>query len=225
MMHRTKPEFKYFADTMHILSCECELIGIEEAVNLIKTRQSPATPKCAFTFDDGLEECYDFAAPVLDDYHINAAFFINPHFVEGDKEYIKHFTEDVIKSPGKKPMRWDKIRQLHNSGHVIGAHTLDHILTASDNIEELRHQIEDCRKIIEANVGNNCNYFAWPFGKLEHTNEIAVRIACETYDYVFSQSDYRHYYSFEGKVINRRHFEPFWPVSHINYFLSKSVSY
>lgn len=41
------------------------------------------------------------------------------------------------------------------------------------------------------------------------------------YKYVFSQSDYKHYLSYGDKVINRRHFEFWWSLSHILYFLSK----
>lgn len=54
----------------------------------------------------------------------------------------------------------------------------------------------------------------------EHANQSSIDIACKYYKYVFSQSDYKHYFSFGGRVINRRHFEPFWPVKHVSYFLS-----
>ena len=64
--------------------------------------------------------------PVLEDYGVNAALFINPNFVEGDEAYIRHFTESTVLTPGKRPMRWDALRRLRDRGHVIGAHTLDH---------------------------------------------------------------------------------------------------
>ena len=91
--------------------------------------------------------------------------------------------------------------------------------------EELEHQIGDCKKVIEERLGSRCEYFAFPYGRLEHANPKSIEIACKHYKYVFSQSDYKHYYSFDGRVINRRHFEPFWPVNHVRYFLSCKKTY
>lgn len=223
--HRVHPDSSYMEYMLNELSYVANFIRIEEAVRMILTHIEPDEPLIAFTFDDGFEECYDAIAPELEKYEINAAFFVNPNFVEGDDEYIKHFTEITTLSPGKRPMRWNQIIDLSKRGFIIGAHTMDHYLTASSDIDELKHQIVDCKAIIEDKTGVSCDYFAWPYGKLEQTNKQAVEIACDNYKYVFSQSDYRNYFSFEGKVINRRHFEPSWPVNHVKYFLSKQKHY
>ena len=89
-----------------------------------------------------------------------------------------------------------------------------------DDDEKLEYEIGECKKIIENEIGSLCEYFAFPYGRMEHANPMSIDIACKYYKYVFSQSDYKHYFSFNGRVINRRHFEPFWPISHVNYFLS-----
>lgn len=225
MAHPVRPDALQFDRMLSALERQVRFVRIEEAVALIVSRAEPDEPLVAFTFDDGFAECRDVIALVLEKHGTNAAFFINPNFVEGDGDYIRRFTEEVVKSPGKSPMRWQEVLELQNRGHIIGAHTLDHALTAIGDEDALRHQIVDCRAVIEAHTGVPCEYFAWPFGRLEHTNEAAVRMACATYRHVFSQSDHRHYLSFGGRVINRRHFEPFWPVSHVRYFLSCRKSY
>lgn len=225
MVHPLKPETGIVERMMSALARQVHFVRFEEAVALIVSRAEPDEPLVAFTFDDGFSECLTMVAPVLEKYGVNAAFFINPHFVEGDEAYIRNFTEMVVNSPGKRPLRWLELLELQRRGHVIGAHTLDHALTAIGDEDALRHQIVDCRAVIEAHTGVPCEYFAWPFGRLEHTNEAAVRMACAAYRHVFSQSDYRHYLSFDGRVINRRHFEFFWPVSHVRYFLSCRKSY
>lgn len=224
-VHSTTPDAAVAERCLEALSRQARFIRIEEAVRLIVSRTVVDEPLLAFTFDDGFEECLTVIAPVLEKYGTNAAFFVNPHFVEGDEEYIRCFTEKVVRTPGKHPMRWEDLRQLQQRGHVIGAHTLDHYLTASEDTAELQHQIVDCRRVMETHLGQPCTYFAWPFGRLEQTNEQAVALACSCYDFVFSQSDYRHYFSFDGRVINRRHFELCWPESHILYFLSRKKNY
>lgn len=225
MTHLTAPDLKYMERLMSQLSKEVKFIRIEEAVKMIENHEQPEEPLCAFTFDDGFEECYDCIAPVLEQYGINAIFFMNPNFVEGDESYVRHFTDVTVHTPGKRPMRWGQLKDLQERGFIIGAHTMDHYLTASDDERELEYQIVSCRKVIEEHLGGSCDYFAWPYGRIEHTTPKAVAMACETYSHVFSQTDYRHYFSFNGKVLNRRHFEPFWPISHVKYFLSKSISY
>lgn len=120
-------------------------------------------------------------------------------------------------TPDKRPMTWPQIKELADRGHIIGAHTMDHFMINTDDVITLELQIGSCKHVIEGKTRHPCEYFAFPYGKLSHANETAIRMALQYYPYVFSQSDYKHYTSFGGVVINRRHFEPFWPVRHIKY--------
>jgi peptidoglycan/xylan/chitin deacetylase (PgdA/CDA1 family) len=109
----------------------------------------------------------------------------------------------------KQPMRWEHLKELSDRGHIIASHTMDHYMINTDDTNILKYQIESCKEIIEAHTGKPCECFAFPYGKLSQANQKAIDIACEKYKYVFSQSDYKHYFSFNNKVINRRHFEAF----------------
>lgn len=210
----------YFRYQLQQLHRHARFIKIEEAVSLILNHENVNEPLIAFTFDDGFMECHSMIAPVLEEFNVNAAFFINPNFVDGDDCYIRNFTEKIVLTPGKSPMHWEEIKDLHNRGHIIGAHTMDHYMINDNNVQELEWQIGNCKNVIEAKLSVPCDYFAFPYGRLEHANRCSIDIACNHYKYVFSQSDYKHYFSFNGHVINRRHFEPFWPIRHLYYFLS-----
>lgn len=225
MVHRTHPHADIFPHQLKQLKKVAQFIRIEEAVRLIKAHQKVNDVLVAFTFDDGFQECADYIAPALEAEGTNALFFINPHFVEGDEAYIRHFTQQIVRTPGKQPMHWDTIRNLHYRGHQIGAHTLDHYMISDGDETILQEQIGRCKIIIESQLQTSCNYFAFPYGRLEHASELAIQIATQHYKYIFSQSDYKHYFSFQGKVINRRHFEPFWPASHVKYFISHPKTY
>lgn len=211
---------KRFYEQLKGLQQSVEFINVEKAVELILNRGEVDHPLVAFTFDDGFMDCYTMIAPVVEDFGVNAAFFINPNFVDGNESYIDRFTRETVLTPGKRPMRWEEIKDLHQRGHIIGAHTMDHYMINDDNLIELEFQIGMCKAVIEDKLSTVCDYFAFPYGRMEHANRKSIDIACKYYAYVFSQSDYRHYFSFDGRVINRRHFEPFWPVNHVNYFLS-----
>lgn len=223
--HDNDADGERFARLLARLHEHCDFVNFEEAVRMIRCGERVERCTLAFSFDDGFRDCYTQIAPQLEKYGVNAMFFVNPNYIDagerGDLPYLKRFTEEVCMSPGKHPMTWNQIRDLQHRGFLIGAHTLDHYCINDGNIAELEHQIGDCRRVIEERVGVPCPDFAFPFGKLSDANPASIDVACRYYDSVFSQSDYVHYYSFAGRVINRRHFEPFWPVSHLHYFLSK----
>lgn len=227
--HDNDEDGKRFGILLKELHRDCDFVNIEDAVNMIVNHVSVKRPTIAFTFDDGWRDCYTQIAPQLEKYGVNAMFFINPNFADAadnhDWDYIENFTVNTTKSPGKHPMTWAQIAELNNRGFKFGAHTLDHYCINDDNIVELERQIGDCKTAIENKLGVSCDYFAFPYGRLDHANPLSIEIACKHYKYIFSQSDYKHYFSYNGQVINRRHFEPFWPIDHVKYFLSISRCY
>ena len=220
--HRIQNEIEpeTFYTQLKQLSKYVKFIRIETAIDMIVNKIEPSEPLVAFTFDDGFMDCYDIFAPTLEKFGVNAMFFINPNYVEGDESYIQHFNEHIVMTPNKLPMRWTHLKELSERGHIVAAHTMDHYMINTNDIEVLKYQITTCKKVIEEKIGKECLYFAFPYGKLTQANQTSIDIACKTYKFVFSQSDYKEYFSFNGKVINRRHFEPFWPVNHVKYFLS-----
>lgn len=211
------------------LEKHCKLVRIEDALSLIINRTEVNEPIIAFTFDDGFDDCYDSIAPVLEKHGVNALFFINPNAATAasnhEEDYIINFANIVTVSPGKRPMTWEKIKDLKRRGFLFGAHTMDHYMLNHGSLEELSAQIKNCKPIIEEKLGVSCDYFAWPYGTLANVNEKSIDIATETYPLVFSQTDYKHYYSFDNKVLNRRHFEPWWPYLHVKYFISCHKAY
>ena len=220
--HRIEDELEpdTFRKLLSNLSKYVKFIRIEDAITMIVNKVEPKEPLVAFAYDDGFMECYDVFAPVLEEFGVNAIFFVNPNYVEGNDEYIDNFNKNIVLTPGRKPMRWEQIKDLSDRGFLIGAHTMDHYMINDSNWVELDKQIGCCKSVIEQELSTSCEYFAFPYGRLEHANQSSIDIACKYYKYVFSQSDYKHYFSFGGRVINRRHFEPFWPMRHVSYFLS-----
>jgi peptidoglycan/xylan/chitin deacetylase (PgdA/CDA1 family) len=218
----------FFDHQLKVLSRKSTIIPFEEAVDLIKMKKKVNHSLIAFSYDDGFAECYTHIAPVIEKYNGYACFFVNPNFINGDKEYVTNFLKDKVHLPAyKKPMNWNQITDLHNRGHLIGAHTMDHIrVSEMFNLELLHYQIGECKKVIESTVCNNCDYFAFTYGHPGRDFDLnSVLIAENYYKYIFSASNWRNYFSYNEKVLNRRHYEPYWNASHINYFLSKKISY
>lgn len=217
--YKSQDAYDEFIKYMHN---KCQLILIQEAVSYIeKKKYDVKHPLIAFTYDDGFEECSTVICPVLEKYHCNAAFFVNSNYINGDQEYVSKFNKDIC-SPGRKPMTWEQIKDMNKRGHIIGSHTLDHRDLSKLNTEDIMYQTEKNKSLIEGVIGDVCDYFAWPFGRMMHFNQEALSIAKKYHRYIFSATNYTKYYSMRGQVINRRHIESYWPKSHVKYFLSQS---
>ncbi|MBT8260391.1 MAG: polysaccharide deacetylase family protein [Bacteroidia bacterium] len=214
-----------FFHQLEAISNHVTFIGIEEAVSLVENKKEVNQPLVTFTYDDGFEECYTHINPVLKQFGISAGFFINPGFIDGDEKYNQKFLKR-INTKNKSPMTWNQVNALINDGHVIGSHTMDHLdLGTNLSQEQLEYQLGYCKKYIEEKTNNNCNMFAFPFGQMQHFNEEALEVSKKYYEHIFSGTDYKNYHSFNSFVINRRHCEPNWPVSHFKYFLNVDKKY
>lgn len=223
--HTKGNDWNLFEEYLRYLSSICQLITIQEAIERIEKGEIP-TDKClvAFTFDDGFEECYTTVAPLLEKYGCNAAFFINAKYIGSDETYQQEF-HNRINTFTKKPMNWQQVKELHQRGHVIGAHTLDHVNMAELSDDELVYQLETNKQILEKKLNCRCNYFAWTYGRMQHFPESALQLTQKYHKHIFSGTNYKQYFSMNGQVINRRQIESFWPKSHIRYFLSTKKQY
>lgn len=195
-----------------------EFLDFEEAVQNILDRQIP-NAKCqiAFSFDDGFLECQTKLSPVLNKRGIQAAFFINPGFIEGSYSYQENFMKHVV-STMKPSLTWEQVELIHKDGHLIGAHTMDHQRLDHARPNDLEYQIGYSKDKIAEKIGK-CEHFAFPYGRIKDINPKAVDCALNYFKFLYSQDNYREYFSFSNKVINRRHFECDWPIQHILYFL------
>lgn len=216
-----------FESQLRDIRNSCEFLSIQQAAELVVSGQAGEFDGVgvAFTFDDGFSDCYYSLAPALDRFNTNACFFINPGFIDSDEEYRRNFTENVVLTSGKVPMTWAQVVDLDRRGFVIGNHTLDHVRLNITDIGRLDEQIFTSKSRIEGQIGKAVEYFAWPFGQFSDMSDDALRLVLRHHKYAFSGAGYTKYTSYEGRVINRRHFEADWKVSHLMYFLSKGKAY
>lgn len=209
-----------FERYLAFLSKTCTFVKVEDVAKRLQEKDIPTKEvMVAFTFDDGFAECYTVIAPLLEKYNCRGAFFINANYIESDIEYQKEFN-DRTQTYTKKPMSWEQVKDLHKRGHIIGAHTLDHLDLTQLSDAELRYQLAENKKILEQKLNYKCEYFAWTYGRMQFFSEHVLAFTSKYHKYIFSATNYKQYFSYNGMVINRRHIEPFWPKNHINYFLS-----
>ena len=82
--------------------------------------------------------------------------------------------------PGEEatlPLTWEEVREMEKSGWVsFGAHTMHHpILACLTNHAEVRYEVEECRAVLEQELGHPVHSFAYPVGQLQHIGDDVVQ--------------------------------------------------
>ena len=206
------------------LSHYVDFINFEDALEIVKTQtfEKIDKPTVCFSFDDGFNECYTHIYPVLKKYGVNACFFVNPNFVDGDANYVQKFQTNRVHIK-KESMSREMIREMSNNGFLFGSHTLNHANLAKLNHQELINELDESKIWLENLLKKECKYFAWPYGTMKQISTEALDEACKRYEYVFSAIRNNNYFCCDNpQIINRDHFESFWLESHIRFFLSQS---
>lgn len=213
-------DFQVFENFIIKLQKLGTIITLPEAINTLSNNNVDFyDTKFVLTFDDGFEECYKIIVPILNKYNLKATFFINANYIQSCTTYQNNFNKR-IKIVTKKPMSWEQLLEIHNNGHTIGSHTLDHLNMNNLNSEQLVYQIHKNKEILEYRLKFKCEHFAWPYGQMNDFPEKALLETEKHHKYIYSGTNYKKYYSYNKRIINRRHIEPFWPISHLKYFLS-----
>ena len=109
---------------------------------------SPIAKPVLLGFDDGWENQYVYAYPLLKKYNMKAVFYIYTNPISRDRRF----------------MSWGQIKELDAAGMEIADHTLTHPYLQKLSPEALRHEILDSKKKLEEELGKPMLHFASPFG-------------------------------------------------------------
>jgi peptidoglycan/xylan/chitin deacetylase (PgdA/CDA1 family) len=111
------------------------------------------------SFDDGWENQYNYAFPLLKKYNMTATFFVFTNAI-GKPHYLT----------------WDEINEMILSGNKVGSHSQSHpFLTKIRNKAALYSEIVYSKKKIEAETGVQVTSFAYPFGQYNDDIVYAVK--------------------------------------------------
>jgi len=138
------------------------VISFESLVNAMTSASAtlPAKP-VVLTFDDGWEDLYREAFPLLMKYNDTATFFI--------------FTNGV---GGRDFMTWDQLAIMQATGMDIESHSISHpYLSAMTDKAELWKEIEGSREIIASHLGREPDIFAYPFSTYKELDIAMLKAA------------------------------------------------
>ncbi len=134
------------------------------------------------TFDDGYLDTYSNACPLMIDYGMRAVIF-----VMGDRKLIDNaWDKKNIRVPIAPLMSDGQIKELHEKGFEIGAHSVNHSDLNKMTWDEAYSEVKNSKLILESILGCPVLSFAYPYGSLNSkvkliTEDCGFHFACSVY--------------------------------------------
>lgn len=157
ILNVSKPKFeeqmKYLKDNKY------QVMSLEDIYDHLEKNKPFPDKAVAITFDDGYEDNYTMAYPILKKYECCATIFMVSNFVD--------------KGTGFMTSR--QLKELDKNGIRIESHTANHKilnkLSYEEQLKELKESKEDLSKILNRDV----KYIAFPNGKSNKDTRKALR--------------------------------------------------
>ncbi len=153
-----------FAAQMDYLAAEgYTTITIDEMLDAAEHGAPLPEKPVVITFDDGYDDNYTNAYPILKEHGFKATIFL-----------IYDFTDTY---PGY--LTWAQIEEMKESGLIrFESHTMTHAnLAQLTSIDELRHEIADSHDLLSEKLGYDMQYIAYPGGRVNKEIECITRAA------------------------------------------------
>jgi len=145
---------------------------------LAEHREKLPEKTVAITFDDGYEDNYTEAFPILKKYNAKATLYlvVDRHQREwSSRRKAKNDSGELMYEP---KLTDEQVREMIESGvFELGSHTLTHpnLLTLSP--EEKYEEIVRSKELLEKKFGVACTSFCYPFGLYNEKDEAIVKEA------------------------------------------------
>ncbi|NQT75021.1 MAG: polysaccharide deacetylase family protein [Candidatus Omnitrophica bacterium] len=136
------------------------VVRLEDLPELLSSGKIPRRT-IAITFDDGYENNYTDAYPVLKELGLPATIFISPALI-GTEGYL----------------RWDQVIEMSESGVIsIGSHAMTHAYLPALPEQRLDIEISDSKRAIEGHIRKEVPSFSYPVGAFNDYVRGKVRAA------------------------------------------------
>ncbi|SDD80786.1 polysaccharide deacetylase family protein [Sporomusa acidovorans] len=122
---------------------------------------APLPPKpVILTFDDGYEDNYTYALPLLIKYGMKATVFPVACWVGQPCGWKRKPGNDRL-------MSWEQIKAWQAAGMAVGAHTVHHVRLSSLSDKEIESELTEAKSILEGNLGTAIEFLCYPYGDFD----------------------------------------------------------
>lgn len=186
---KTAQEAKYCCQPLefnkqmqYLASSDYPLLNLNDISSILAGNKELIVDSVAVTFDDGFEDFYHNALPILSRYKIPATLFMVSNRIDQYNDWMVNKG-----SPKRKLLSIEQLNELLKAGIVIGSHTRSHpkLSEISENSEQLDQEVGESKTELENILGISINHFAYPYGlynnaAVESVKQSGYLTACST---------------------------------------------
>ena len=129
-----------------------DTIDLYDLSRAVTNKQELPPKSVIITLDDGYRDNYENAFPILQEFGLEATFFLATDFIDRGL-------------PGY--MTWEMIREMADAGMRFEPHSKTHPDLTGQDREYVIYQILGSMETIEAQIGSRPRYFAYPSGRYD----------------------------------------------------------
>lgn len=124
------------------------IISAQQLVDSLIGHAQVPSKSIVITMDDGYNDIYQYAYPVLQKYHIIANLMI-PTGLLGGADYLS----------------WGQLEEMTRSGLVFaGDHTWSHYAITNGPQDKINYEIATAKQQLQEHTGQNIDIFTYPYG-------------------------------------------------------------
>jgi peptidoglycan/xylan/chitin deacetylase (PgdA/CDA1 family) len=166
-----------FSNHLHFLKKHYRIISLEHAVTMILKKHIAHKNYIVITFDDGYQDNYYNAFPVLKKLQMPATVFLPYNFINT----AKIFPWDSRRKQAKHyiTLTWPQISEMAQQGISFGAHTMNHPLLTQIPLQEAAGEILKSWQLLTEKTGE-IKAFAYPHGEKDDYNDDIKNIVAKS---------------------------------------------
>jgi peptidoglycan/xylan/chitin deacetylase (PgdA/CDA1 family) len=147
-----------------------KIVALHEIISFINGTNSNKK-LVSITFDDGYQDFYNNAFPVLRTYKFPSTVFLVSDLVG---------KENLWNSQGKERLlHWDSILEMKDAGVVFGSHSKTHPFLSKLSGKELEDEIRGSKLFLEEKLKKPVDFFCYPNG--DYDNRVLETVAAAGY--------------------------------------------
>ncbi len=150
-----------FAEQMQWLKTNATVITLRQLVRVMKELQPLPERAVVLTFDDGHRDFRTAVAPVLRRLQLPATIFVSTACCGAGTERLEGCASGI----NRPTLAWYQIRQLHQQGFGVGAHSISHLPLTEMSPAEVEREVAGNKAEFESLTGEPVEFFAYPYGR------------------------------------------------------------
>jgi peptidoglycan/xylan/chitin deacetylase (PgdA/CDA1 family) len=156
------------------------VVKLETLLSLLDGEENVSGKVTAITFDDGFQDTFDQACPILKEFDLPATFFVISSLMGDSNRWMQR-----AGYPAAQLIDWKQARQLTADGFSIGSHTATHPILPEIDAASVASEIRDSKRCIEDQLSIAIRFFAYPYGRFDQRERDLVeacgyQAACST---------------------------------------------